>query len=682
MIDDDQGYESGAEGQPNEGGDAGGLVTKLKTRERMARRHSSKWRKDAKDDFDMVAGEQWSSEDKARLLEEMRIPIVFNRMAPMVDAVAGAEILNRQATRFVPRTLGAVQVNEVLTGANDWAREQCDGEDEDSDAFMDSITAGIGCTETRMDYDDEPAGMIKIDRVDPLEMYWDPTAKKRNLADRRWNWRGKWMTKADFQAKFPGKIDEVINSLDSQPTNDGDITETIRFPDDEYAHEQDGYDSSKDWQRGQLYVRHHQWFDYEPSYRVENPATGQIDGMSAEEYKNVARMALITGMPVPKRIKGTKKVYREAFICGNVVLSKRDLDGQRFSFEFITGKRDRNRNSWYGIVRAMKDPQRWANKWLSQILHILNSNAKGGLLAEEGAFQDVRKAEQNWSDPSAIIWMKRGGLNMVKERTQTAFPMGIEKLMEFAVTSMPQVTGINLELLGLVQREQPGVLEGQRKQAGYAILAVHFDALRRYRKRQGRIMLDYIREYLSDGRLIRIVGQEGQKYVPLVHDTQVAEYDVIVDEAPMSANQKELVWGMLTQMMPILQKAPLPMDVWAEFIKYSPLPSSLGEKIAQALTSPQPPNPDQEMQKHLVLERTAAQTEKDRSEAAENYAKVHMHRADGLASLFQAGQALNQAVQQPAPMGAPGAGGMPAQPVPGQPATPMQPQGMPQHQAA
>src|SRR5208282_4707730 len=356
------------------------LVTKLKSRERLGRRHSSKWRKDAKDDYDMVAGEQWSAEDKARLLEELRIPIVFNRMAPMVDAVAGAEILNRKSTRFIPRTLGAVKVNEILTGANDWAREQTDAEDEESDSFMDSLTCGMGWVETRMDYDDEPAGMIRMDRIDPLEMYWDPTCKKRNLADRRWQWRGRWMTKADFKAKYPGKLDQVINSLDAQPTNDGDITETLRFPDDEYAHEQDGYDASKDWQRGQLYVRHHQWFDYAPNYRVENPATGQVDGMSGEEYKNVVKMALIAGMQPPRRIKGTKKVYKEAFICGNVALEKRDMDNG-FTIECITGKRDRNRNSWYGIVRAMKDPQRWANKWLSQILHILNTNAKGGVLA-------------------------------------------------------------------------------------------------------------------------------------------------------------------------------------------------------------------------------------------------------------------------------------------------------------
>jgi hypothetical protein len=43
----------------------------------------------------------------------------------------------------------------------------------------------MGWTETRLDYEDNPAGDPKIERTDPLEMVWDSSAKKRNLADKR-----------------------------------------------------------------------------------------------------------------------------------------------------------------------------------------------------------------------------------------------------------------------------------------------------------------------------------------------------------------------------------------------------------------------------------------------------------------------------------------------------------------
>jgi hypothetical protein len=91
-----------------------------------------------------------------------------------------------------------------------------------------------------------------------------------------------------------------------------------------------------------------------------------------------------------------------------------------------------------------------------------------------------------------------------------------------------------LELLGLRDANQAGVLEEHRKQAGMTILASLFDSLRRFRKRQGRVLLYYIMTYLSDGRLVRIVGDEGAKYVPLIRQEGVAQYDVIVDDAPTS----------------------------------------------------------------------------------------------------------------------------------------------------
>src|SRR5262245_34156534 len=172
--------EGGADTDDNEA-----LLRKLKRWEREAKQHWSEWREEARQCFDYVAGKQWSADDKAALLDQMRQPVVFNRVAPMVDAVTGAEILNRQEVRYSPREPGDVQVNELITAADEWARNLADTEDEESDAFADVVICGMAWTETKMDYEDDPEGRIVDDRIDPLEMWSDPQAKKRNVADAR-----------------------------------------------------------------------------------------------------------------------------------------------------------------------------------------------------------------------------------------------------------------------------------------------------------------------------------------------------------------------------------------------------------------------------------------------------------------------------------------------------------------
>jgi hypothetical protein len=113
----------------------------------------------------------------------------------------------------------------------------------------------------------------------------------------------------------------------------------------------------------------------------------------------------------------------------------------------------------------MIDPQMWGNKFFVQIMHILNTAAKGGLLYEAGSFVNPRKALEDWSKPDAAIELQRGALSGqkagVQERQPAVFPVGLDKMMEFALNNLPQTSGINPEMLGLVERDQPGVLDAQ-----------------------------------------------------------------------------------------------------------------------------------------------------------------------------------------------------------------------------
>ena len=184
MLNDADGHGGGEAGEAVK--DAEALFQRLKRN--VKANYNSKgqftWRREAREDFDFEAGEQLSDDDKAILQDAKRPIVIFNRVGTTVDSVSGQEVGNRQEVQFLPRRQGVVKKNELLTSAAKWFRQQCDAEDEESNAFRDLVVCGMGWTETRLDYDD-PEGDPKVDRTDPLEMCWDRNAKKRNVVDGR-----------------------------------------------------------------------------------------------------------------------------------------------------------------------------------------------------------------------------------------------------------------------------------------------------------------------------------------------------------------------------------------------------------------------------------------------------------------------------------------------------------------
>jgi hypothetical protein len=188
--------------------------------------------------------------------------------------------------------------------------------------------------------------------------------------------------------------------------------------------------------------------------------------------------------------------------------------------------------------------------------------------------------------------------------------------MNYADEAIIKATGINMEMLGLREVNQPGVLEHQRKQQGVAILASFFDSLRRYRKIQGRGMLRLIQDHLADGRLVRILGEDQARYAPLVRENIAdIEYDIIVDDSPTSPNEKERTWGMLMQMLPMFKDMITP-PVMLSLAKHSPLPTSLVDELKQAAPGAQGPDPMQQAAMAMEQQKLALEGEKMQLEMA------------------------------------------------------------------
>lgn len=572
------------------------LVPKFKAWDSALEGHWSTWVAEAKEAYDVTSGRQWDKDAEEAASLANLTTIAINKVDATVSAICGSEMTNRQEVRYYPREISTrgpdgklqdVAVNEIFTAAAEWIRDECDAADEESEAFRDCVICGIGVTETRMDYETDPEGVALITRIDPLQIRIDSSAVRPNAADAQYIRRRKPFTKEEAKLRFG-----VVGEGGNEPG--GGLGRPHRnWPGSSYMHgDSDKADADVVW------ITEYQWFDLEKVWRVLNPATRQIEEIEDEQFQKIMeRMPEIEDMAFSVKLRR----YYRAFVVDERILEATPLPDDEFTYKFITGKYDRNRGVWYGVVRAMIEPQRLLNKQVSQIQRIIDNNAKGGLLAEVDAFEDPEKAKQDWAASDTIVYVKGGTLGAnprVIPKPISQYPNGMDKLLAIANEAVPGVSGVNNEMLGLIDREQAGVVDVQRKEAAYGVLKAFFNSLRRYRKMHGRHLLKLIQKYMTDDRLVRIVGRNGNvQYLPLTRDPNVARYDVIVDEAPTGPNQKEKVFQFLTMFGgPILAKMNLPPQIMLKFLEFSPLPTALVAEIMQ-MVSQMPPQPNPEAEK-------------------------------------------------------------------------------------
>ncbi len=559
--------------------------------------HWAEWVDEAKEAYDVTAGRQWDKEAEDAAEDAKLTTISVNRIDSIVSAVCGSEMTNRQEVRYYPREMSSrgedgqvsdAVVNEIFTSAADWIRDECDAADEESEAFRDCVICGIGVTETRMDYEIDPEGVALIMRVSPLEIRIDPAARRPGAMDAQYIRRTRKFSPDEAKLRF-GVEGE------SDRSNGGSSGRIERNnPGQFYTRNLDSDDSDS------VTITEYQWWCLEKVYRVLNPNTGQI-----EEIKEAQYLRLIEAIPQLQENSFGVRVrrYYRAFRCGSQILEATPLPDEEFTYKLITGKLDETRGVWYGIVRPMIEPQKLLNKQISQTQRIIDNNAKGGLLAEMDAFEDPDQAKLDWAASDTIVWLKPGSLGAsprVTPKPIAQTPPGIDRLLAIAHEAVQGVSGVNNEMLGIIDREQAGVVDVQRKEAAYGVLKAFFNSLRRYRKVHGRHLLKLIQKYMTDGRLVRITGRTGNvHYLPLVRDPNTARFDTIVDEAPTGPNQKDKVFQFLIQFGgPVLSKLNLPPNVWMKFLEFSPLPTALvGEMQKMIAEMPPQPNPDEEKAK-------------------------------------------------------------------------------------
>ncbi len=192
--------------------------------------------------------------------------VIFNKIKPFVSAVRGFMIQMRRKPEYMARIeeeQEQQQRTEYMNGISDYARDNANADQIESAQDQDMLICGYGAVETNLLWERDPNGEIAWERIDPLDVGWDPMARAGNLLDAMWVFRVKKYTKEEALDLFPGSDEEDFQSSDGNTTNaqffpNGGVVDKIAFDTDNSEH-------------GLVNVFYYQWWEREKYYRCKNP---------------------------------------------------------------------------------------------------------------------------------------------------------------------------------------------------------------------------------------------------------------------------------------------------------------------------------------------------------------------------------------------------------------------------
>lgn len=623
--------------------------------------------------------DQMSYQDQIQFADTVgrkrRALVNFNKVQQNVDSVVGFMAQNRRQAKYVarvPQNQGQQLYSKNMNAIYDYTRENTNADQLESDQDLDMMVQGYGAVDTDLSYivgaaTTMPNGEILKARISDTA-YWDIYARGKNLLDARWSGYYKDLELVDALSLFQDSKEENFEEIsEEEPTSAGYVFNPYGGIYDKIK-----MDSTVEWTSKEselVRVYNHQWMVYETFYKAANPLFTTNDPLDAmfikmklDEVKasikpegdtktedmfefdptkevlvfdETTKRALIKALgkffePIPFK----RKVFYTAVISGEHVFTWfRSVSQQGFTIKFKTGTWNNTLKIWMGMVNPMMEPAKYYNKALTELMFTIAANSKGGVMVEKTAVEDVADFETKWAKTDATIVVEDGAISggRIMQKSQGALPTGLENIIQLADANI-SANGVDPSFLGNIDREdQSGILFKRRIRQVIAKMARYFDSITLAQKEDARLCADLNRVWIQNnqGEMIRITGEDGAiEFIQLTEDMLAPEYDVSIQEASQSSDEKQETAMLLSGLG---DKLMLSGDIQGgktlmmESIKFLRLDGDVQSRIAEALQPKDQIDPQQFMMMQQQLQTLqkfieSGQLEKTQSETQKNLA--------------------------------------------------------------
>lgn len=454
-------------------------------------------RKDALDDDEFRAGEQWPADLKLRREQDGRPCLTIDKLSQPI----------RQVTNRQRQARPAIQINPVSGGADQATAEIQQGliRQIEADSYADvaydwafdgAVSRGWGYLRILTEYEAPESfdQILKIEWIEnPYTVYRDPTVRQWNGSDARWCHIVQDLMDDEYEARFgKGTAKATLSGFASLG------------------------DQANDWfPEGKIRIAEY-FYDEPETYTLVQLSTGEaID-------KEVLPKRLPKGLKVVQEREATRHRIKWCLHNAIEVLESRDWAGQYIPIIRVEGERlnQDGKRILRGLVRPAKHSQRMYNYWVSTATETTALAPRAPYLMYEGQDEGY---EAMWQQANVKAFSALKVRATTKQTGGTLLPLPQRIAIEPPIQAM--MAGVNQaeqdirSLTGFYDATDPR--RANTEQSGRAILTRQaqgaetngnfLDNLGRSLRFVGEILLDLLPKiYDRPGRVVQILGMDDE----------------------------------------------------------------------------------------------------------------------------------------------------------------------------
>lgn len=471
-------------------------------------------RRQMQDDLDFYTGDQWPASILKQRQLDCRPALVINKLPAYVRQVVNdirqmrpgikVKAVDSQAD---PRTanmltgmIRAIEQDSNAESAYDWAAE-C------------AVKIGIGYWRIITEYDEGQTfdQVVRIKRIrDPFSVYIDPYAEEQDASDMRFALVETWIPKNQFETRYPNAKAEWQGGDDSPGRN---------------------------WYRKDAVRVAEYWTVEEEQVDLSLMPDGRVLFGAFDEAVQTRKMS--------------RRVVRQYLLTAQEVLDETVWPGQHIPIIRVVGVEElkEGRSLYKGMVHDLIDSQRQYNYMRSASAERVALAPRAPFIGPRGAFSDPK---WKYANVKNYPYLEYDGNVMPQRQPGPDASPGLIAEAEAASEELKSITGIHDAALGAPSNEISGLAISRRKVESDISNFHYMDNLAKAMRYSGRVLVELIPQIYRSGRIVKILGIDGQEQTvpigqqttdetgkPVMYNLDVGRYNVVVDVGPSYTTQRE-----------------------------------------------------------------------------------------------------------------------------------------------